>query len=148
MSTRQMVTAVISTILKVAVAVAAVVIIYKGAVIAYDYGYRVFKEEPVSEAPGIDINVEITAGKGTVQIGEILESKGLIRDAKLFYIQNLLSHDKDKLKPGAYVLNTSMTMEEMMEIMSAEPEETEPEETEPEETTEDTGNTGTEDAGE
>lgn len=47
MSTRQMVTAVISTILKVAVAVAAVVIIYKGAVIAYDYGYRVFKEEPV-----------------------------------------------------------------------------------------------------
>lgn len=148
MSTRQMVTAVISTILKVAVAVAAVVIIYKGAVIAYDYGYRVFKEEPVSEAPGIDINVEITAGKGTVQIGEILESKGLIRDAKLFYIQNLLSHYKDKLKPGAYVLNTSMTMEEMMEIMSAEPEETEPEETEPEETTEDTGNTGTEDAGE
>lgn len=138
MSTRQMVTAVISTILKVAVAVAAVVIIYKGAVIAYDYGYRVFKEEPVSEAPGIDINVEITAGKGTVQIGEILESKGLIRDAKLFYIQNLLSHYKDKLKPGAYVLNTSMTMEEMMEIMSAEPEET----------TEDTGNTGTEDAGE
>lgn len=138
MSTRQMVTAVISTILKVAVAVAAVVIIYKGAVIAYDYGYRVFKEEPVSEAPGIDINVEITAGKGTMQIGEILESKGLIRDAKLFYIQNLLSHYKDKLKPGAYVLNTSMTMEEMMEIMSAEPEET----------TEDTGNTGTEDAGE
>ena len=138
MSTRQMVTAVISTILKVAVALAAVVIIYKGAVIAYDYGYRVFKEEPVSEAPGIDINVEITAGKGTMQIGEILESKGLIRDAKLFYIQNLLSHYKDKLKPGAYVLNTSMTMEEMMEIMSAEPEET----------TEDTGNTGTEDAGE
>ena len=138
MSTRQMVTAVISTILKVAVAVAAVVIIYKGAVIAYDYGYRVFKEEPVSEAPGIDINVEITAGKGTMQIGEILESKGLIRDAKLFYIQNLLSHYKDKLKPGAYVLNTSMTMEEMMEIMSAEPEET----------TEDTGNTGTADAGE
>ena len=57
-------------------------------------------------------------------IGEILESKGLIRDAKLFYVQNLLSHYKDKLRAGVYILNTSMTMEEMMQIMSAaEPDE-------------------------
>lgn len=107
-----------------AIAVAAVVIIYKGAVIAYDYGYRVFKEEPVAEAPGVDIQVDITIGKSTMDIGQILEDKGLIRDAKLFYIQNLLSHYKDKLQPGTYVLNTSMTMEEMMEIMSVVPETT------------------------
>lgn len=124
MSTRQMVMAVVSAILKVAIAVAAVVIIYKGAVIAYDYGYRVFKEEPVAEAPGVDIQVDITIGKSTMDIGQILEDKGLIRDAKLFYIQNLLSHYKDKLQPGTYVLNTSMTMEEMMEIMSVVPETT------------------------
>ena len=122
MSTRQMVMAVVSAILKVAIAVAAVVIIYKGAVIAYDYG--VFKEEPVAEAPGVDIQVDITIGKSTMDIGQILEDKGLIRDAKLFYIQNLLSHYKDKLQPGTYVLNTSMTMEEMMEIMSVVPETT------------------------
>lgn len=128
MSTKQMVVAVISTILKVAIAVAAVVVIYKGAVFAYDYGYRVFKEDPVSEAPGIDMEVEITAGKSTMQIGETLESRGLIRDAKLFYIQNLLSHYKDKLVPGVYTLNTSMTMTEMMEIMSTVPEETESDE--------------------
>ena len=119
-----MVMAVVSAILKVAIAVAAVVIIYKGAVIAYDYGYRVFKEEPVAEAPGVDIQVDITIGKSTMDIGQILEDKGLIRDAKLFYIQNLLSHYKDKLQPGTYVLNTSMTMEEMMEIMSVVPETT------------------------
>ena len=124
MSTRQMVMAVVSAILKVAIAVAAVVIIYKGAVIAYDYGYRVFKEEPVAEAPGVDIQVDITIGKSTMDIGQILEDKGLIRNAKLFYIQNLLSHYKDKLQPGTYVLNTSMTMEEMMEIMSVVPETT------------------------
>ena len=124
MSTRQMVMAVVSAILKVAIAVAAVVIIYKGAVIAYDYGYRVFKEEPVAEAPGVDIQVDITIGRSTMDIGQILEDKGLIRDAKLFYIQNLLSHYKDKLQPGTYVLNTSMTMEEMMEIMSVVPETT------------------------
>ena len=76
-----------------------------------------------------------------MDIGQILEDKGLIRDAKLFYIQNLLSHYKDKLQPGTYVLNTSMTMEEMMEIMSVVPETTD--ETDASEDT--TG--GTEDAG-
>lgn len=143
MSTRQMVMAVVSAILKVAIAVAAVVIIYKGAVIAYDYGYRVFKEEPVAEAPGVDIQVDVTVGKSTMDIGQILQDKGLIRDAKLFYIQNLLSHYKDKLQPGTYVLNTSMTMEEMMEIMSTVPETTDETDTSGEDTAGGAGDAGT-----
>lgn len=126
MNTKQMIVAVLGMIFRVAVAVLAIVVVYKGAVIAYDYGYRVFQEPPVAEKPGTDISVEITVGKSALQIGEILEDKGLIRDAKLFYVQNLLSHYKDKLRAGTYTLNTSMTMEEMMEVMSAqEPEETE-----------------------
>lgn len=121
MSTKQLIGAIFSTIFKVVVYVAVVFFIYKGATIAYDYGFRVFKEAPMTEAPGVDINVEVTMGKSTLQIGEILESKGLIRDAKLFYIQNLLSAYKNKLRPGQYTLNTSMTMVEMMEVMSTEP---------------------------
>lgn len=126
MNTKQMILAVLGMICRVAVAVLVIVVVYKGAVTAYDYGYRVFQEPPVAEKPGTDISVEITVGKSVLQIGEILEDKGLIRDAKLFYVQNLLSHYKDKLRAGTYTLNTSMTMEEMMEVMSAqEPEETE-----------------------
>ncbi|MGN1147777.1 MAG: endolytic transglycosylase MltG [Lachnospiraceae bacterium] len=120
MNARQMVMAVFGTVLKVAIAVVVIIFVYKGAVTAYDYGYRVFQEPPVSESPGTDVTVTITVGKGALQIGEILESKGLIRDARLFYVQNLLSHYKDELKAGQYTLNTSMTMEEMMEIMSAD----------------------------
>lgn len=125
MNTRQMILAVLGMVCRVAVAVLVIVIVYKGAVTAYDYGYRVFQEPPVAEKPGMDVSVEITVGKSALQIGEILEAKGLIRDAKLFYVQNLLSHYKDKLRAGTYTLNTSMTMEEMMEIMSVvEPDET------------------------
>ena len=124
MNTKQMIVAVLGMIFRVAIAVLAFVLFYKGAVTAYDYGYRVFQEPPVAEKPGADVQVEITVGKSALQIGEILESKGLIRDAKLFYVQNLLSHYKDKLRAGVYILNTSMTMEEMMQIMSAaEPDE-------------------------
>ena len=113
MNTRQIVMAVLGTVLKVVIAVLVIMFVYKGAVVAYDYGYRVFKEEPVAESPGVDVTVEITVGKSALQIGEILEAKGLIRDAKLFYVQNLLSNYKDKLQAGVYTLNTSMTMEEM-----------------------------------
>lgn len=123
MNTRQIVMAVLGTVLKVVIAVLVIMFVYKGAVVAYDYGYRVFKEEPVAESPGVDVTVEITVGKSALQIGEILEAKGLIRDAKLFYVQNLLSNYKDKLRAGVYTLNTSMTMEEMMAVMSPVSEE-------------------------
>lgn len=53
----------------------------------------------------------------------MLEKKGLIRDALLFRIQEMLSAYKDELLPGTYELNTSMTTEEMMEIMSMQVEE-------------------------
>ena len=120
--------AVLGTILKVAVAIIVVVFVYRAALTAYDYGYRIFRETPVSAAPGIDIQVEITIGKSPLQIGEILEQRGLIRDSKLFYIQYLLSKYKDELQAGTYVLNTSMTMEEMMGVIAAgEPEVTQPE---------------------
>lgn len=128
MNTKQIVMAVLGTIFKVAVTIMVVVVVYKAALMAYDYGYRIFQETPVSAAPGLDIQVEITVGKSPLQIGEVLEQRGLIRDARLFYIQYLLSKYKDKLQPGSYVLNTSMTMEEMMAVMSVEP----PEDTQPE----------------
>ncbi len=129
MNTKQIIMAVFSTVLKVAIAAVVILLVYKGAVVAYDYGYRVFKEEPVAASPGVDIKVDVTVGKSVMQIGELLENKGLIRDAKLFYIQNLLSHYKNALRPGTYTLNTSMTMEQMMEVMSPkETQESTPEE--------------------
>ena len=121
MNTKQVITAVLGVLLKVLVAIVVIVVVYKGAITAYDYGYRIFQEPPMTESPGVDIQVDITMGKSALQIGEVLKENGLIRDAYLFYIQNRLSHYKDELKAGSYVLNTSMTMEEMMEIMSADP---------------------------
>ena len=53
------------------------------------------------------------------------KEKGLIRDAKLFYFQEMFSEYKGELKPGVYELSTGMTPYEMMEIMSASDEEEE-----------------------
>ncbi len=108
------------TVLKVVLVVVVVMFMYKGATLAYDYGYRVFAEEPVDMAPGIDMDIVIEEGMGPKEIGALLESKGLIKDGTQFYLQNILSKYKDDLKPGKFVLNSSMTTEEMMAVISGE----------------------------
>ena len=122
MNTKNVVLAILSTIAKVAVAALVVMFIYKAAVKAYDFGYAIFEDKPMSAEPGREVTVSITDGKGAKEIGEILESKGLVEDATIFYFQNLLSSYKDELQPGMYTLNTSMTPTEIMEIMSVKEE--------------------------
>lgn len=125
MNGKQLAGTILGTVLKIVVAVIVVFYVYKAATVAYDYGYRIFAEEPVSKEPGYDVTVAITSDKDTKDIGELLESRGLIRDSKLFVLQELLSEHHGKIKEGAYTLNTSMTVEQMLEIMAAEEEETE-----------------------
>ena len=81
----------------------------------YDYGYRLFTETAVDEAPGTDILVQI----------KLLEQKGLVRDGKLFYLQLKTSAYSKSIKPGVYTLNTSMTPKEMMIVMSGQETQTE-----------------------
>ncbi|MBQ8041390.1 MAG: endolytic transglycosylase MltG [Lachnospiraceae bacterium] len=120
MKVNKMVIKTVITVIKVVLAVVVVMFVYKGAMLAYDYGYRVFAEEPVDAVNGWDMDVVIEDGMGPKEIGALLESKGLIKDGTLFYLQNILSKYKGDLKAGTYVLNTSMTTEEMMAVMSGE----------------------------
>lgn len=125
MNAKQIITAVGGMLLKVLVAILVIVGVYKGATIGYEYGYRIFQEPAMTERPGVDIQVDITMGKTALEIGEVLEQHGLVRDKYIFYVQNLLSNYKDELQPGSYVLNTSMTAQEMMEIMAESADDTE-----------------------
>ena len=112
-----------TAILKIAGIALAVYVLYRVALFAYDYGYRIFAEEPIDREPGIDVNVAIVEGKSVKDIGKLLEDKGLIRDARLFVFQEKLSEYAGDLRPGNYTLNTSQTPYEMMAIMSATDEE-------------------------
>ena len=112
----------------------------KIGITGYEFGYRVFTEEPVSAAPGKDITVQVTSDMSDKEICDMLEEKGLIRDASLFYVQLKLSSYAGKLQPGVYVLNTSMEAKEMMVALSAVKEES-TEDTETVVTEEDTEDT-------
>ena len=122
---KKMIWGVLKTIFKIAVTLAIVILIYNLGLKAYDFGFRIFAEEPVELGTGRMVSVSIVEGKSVSEIGDILEEKGLIRDAKLFYFQEMFSEYKGELKPGVYELSTGMTPYEMMEIMSASDEEEE-----------------------
>ncbi|MCM1258256.1 MAG: endolytic transglycosylase MltG [Roseburia sp.] len=94
---------------------------------SYNFGYRVFTEGAMTtEDKAKDKVVQVTPDMGAREIGNVLESKELIKDGNLFVVQLMLSAYKDDIKPGTYTLSTSMTAKEMMQVMSAE-EETETE---------------------
>ncbi|MDD3368014.1 MAG: endolytic transglycosylase MltG [Lachnospiraceae bacterium] len=120
MNTKQLIAAVVETIIKVIVAAFIIVNVYRIAVNAYDYGYRVFTEQAVASAPGVDINVQIPMGSDARDIGRILEERGLVDDGTVFYLQELLSDYRGELKAGDYMLNNTMTAEAMMAVMAGD----------------------------
>ena len=110
--------AVLGAIFRVVVAIAAVYIIYQGAILCYNYGYRIFTEPALSAGEGRTVTVAITDDMSPKEIGQLFENKGLVRDARLFMLQYYLSEYVKDVKPGVFELSTSMTAEEMMEAMT------------------------------
>ena len=84
MEGRQIAGAVVGTVIKVVVTAVFLMFVYRYAVEAYDYGYRIFGEEPMDAEPGRDVTVTIEEHDSTQDVAEMLMQRGLIRDAKLF----------------------------------------------------------------
>ena len=120
MDIKQIIASIVETCIKIVAAVFIVMFVYNTAIKAYDYGYRVFAEEPMTFGEGRTISIYVKSEDSVKDIGETLQEKGLIRDANLFYIQELLSEYHGKIVPGIYDLNTSMKTDEMLEIMTAD----------------------------
>ena len=93
---------------------------------AYSFGYQVFAEETVSDPPGKKVAVTIEDDISVSELSDLLKTKRLIRDEKVFWVQYQLSEYKGKLKGGSYILNNSWTAEEMLaELSGANETETE-----------------------
>lgn len=95
---------------------------------AYDFGYDIFVQQPVaSEENGQDITVEVTENMGVREIGEMLIENGVIDESlSVFQAQVVFSGFKDSLQPGTYILNTSQTVDEMIQILARENTEGQP----------------------
>ncbi len=116
----------IGTVIRAVVLIACIVLVVNIGKKAYDFGFRIFTEGPVAEAPGRDIIMSVDDGEGLKSIAEKLEEKGITSDWMLFFIQAKLSEYKGSIDPGTYTLNNSMTTDQIMAVLTkAETEETE-----------------------
>ena len=128
MSSKKIVFMIVKTVCSIILLMLIFSFVYSMCSKAYDFGFRIFAEAPVSPAPGHTVSVAIVEGKSVMEIGEILNSKGLIRDPKLFYFEEFCSDYHGRLQPGIYEFSTSMTPLEMMEIMATDTDDEEDEE--------------------
>jgi len=117
---RRMSMTVISASIKIVITICVLVGLYYVGARGFEFGVSLFSPVAMEEAPGTVVNV--TFGKATdgKAAGELLEEKGLIKDSLVFYIQSLLyGYD---IAEGTYELNTSMTSEEILQIVGFEKE--------------------------
>ena len=93
---------------------------------AYSFGYAVFDQEPMtSEARAKRGGSHCSGGYVRISDRETPGEQGLIEDPVIFWVQEQLSDYRGKIKTGRYTLSTAQTPDEMIEIMSAEEEESE-----------------------
>ncbi|MCR5235557.1 MAG: endolytic transglycosylase MltG [Lachnospiraceae bacterium] len=117
------------TVVRAVVLIVCAVLVINIGKKAYDFGFRIFTEGPVAEAPGRDIIMSVDSGEGLTDVAKKLEEKGITGDWMLFFIQAKLSEYKGKIEPGTYTLNNSLTTDELMAILTKAETESEDEET-------------------
>ena len=88
----------------------------------YQFGYDVFNQLAMSPENGQEVTVVIKDASSVYKIGKTLESKGLIKDAKVFYVQELFSNYRGQLRPGRYLLSTAYTPTRIMGILAGDAE--------------------------
>ncbi len=86
--------------------------IYKVGITARDFCYQVFGAYTMDEAPGINAEITIEDGASSMEVAAALEQYRLIPNRYSFYLKvQLLGH---KILAGTYILNTSMTYDEIL----------------------------------
>lgn len=119
MSVRKFVLGLLDVAVKIAFVIVVIVLISRFSSLAYDYGYHIFNQVPVSSGTGRTVTVTISEGDSASTIADKLASVGLITDKNLFKLQEKLSDYSGMEVPGTYELSTAMTPEEMLQIMAA-----------------------------
>ncbi len=81
----------------------------------YDFCYQIFGQVTASEEPGRDIEIQIKKGESTMNVASKLKLNKIIVDKYSFYVKAKLK--KHKIMPGTFVVNTSMTYDEIFAII-------------------------------
>ncbi|MCF0132895.1 MAG: endolytic transglycosylase MltG [Blautia sp.] len=110
------------TFFKIVLYVCVILLLYWVGSTTYKFGHDVFNQQPVSPGEGQEITVVIPEGASTYEIGKILKNKGLIKDEKVFLVQEFFSNYHKQMVPGTYLLSTAYTPNRIMGILAGDTE--------------------------
>lgn len=100
--------------------------IYFVATNVYEFSYQVFGDRVCEAEPGRDVEIHIAEGESTMDIAEKLYMNKVVINQYTFYLKVQLF--EYKIMQGTFPLNTSMTYDEILEVITdltkAIPEET------------------------
>lgn len=112
--------AMIKAISKIALVVAiGLVVIFAGQT-AFNFGFNLTNHN--DKEVGRDIAVDIPKGASTQMIADILEESGVIKNAFLFRVSSKFKGSDGSFKYGNYIMNSSMTEEEIMTMLMTQGE--------------------------
>ena len=114
--------AVAGGIFRIVLYVCVVVLIIWVVKTTYQFGYDVFNQQAMSPGEGQEVTVVIKEDTSVYDIGRILEKKGLIKDALVFWVQEKMSNYSGDLRPGTYLLSTAYTPTRIMAILAGDTE--------------------------
>jgi len=117
---KSMVLSVVNLIGKVAILLIAIYILIYGGRLAFSTGYELMVKSPGQTDSIVDVTVNIPEGSSTAEISDILYENELIGSTFYFRILAKLSGKDGTFHYGDYTFNTSMTEEEIMDIMMTE----------------------------
>ncbi|MCH5264741.1 MAG: endolytic transglycosylase MltG [Lachnospiraceae bacterium] len=84
----------------------------------YSFAYDVLGETAAVLPPGEDKSFTITEDEDAFTVAENLANQNLIKSQYSFYLRMRLQEGRQSpMKPGTYTLNTSMTYEEILNII-------------------------------
>ena len=90
--------------------------IYYAATNVYEFCYQITGDTTCEVEPGRDVTVQIKRGESTMAVCNKLESYKVVKNAYSFYLKiQLFEH---KIMPGTFELNTSMTYDEVLDIIT------------------------------
>lgn len=116
----------IKNAISLVVLIVVVILIAKGGVKAYSFGYAVFMDEAVAdEGSARVVTITIVPGDSTLDVGRMLERRGLVESAYVFLAQSYCYESGRKLAPGSYDLTTDMNGKAIMNAIVTQSEQAE-----------------------
>lgn len=97
-------------------------LVYRAAVFAYDYSYNIFGDPVMSKYDTQTVTVVVDDGDTASDVAHELKKNGLIKYESAFVIRVRLEEMGDAIMPGTFELSPSMSVEEILHILTTEGE--------------------------